>query len=135
MYHIIIENTKSVIFETMHSSTSSVEKANGHKEYTKRDELANTKKGRTACELGKHAVTVTNAPLEKIGIPVHFKESLGKLRHFLGGRNSAAHESRHELARLLMLPSYLRYQGLYPVIYGETIEERAEGDDILDELL
>jgi hypothetical protein len=102
-------------------------------------ELANTKKSHSVQELGRFAATVSNTQLEKIGVPIRFKGLLGKLGQNLEGRDSAVHESSYELARLLMLPAsqqtYLRHQGLYRVIYGETIEERAEGGVILDELL
>lgn len=100
-------------------------------------ELASTKKSHTTQE--RFAASVTNPQLEKIGVPIRYKEILNKLGQLIEGRNIAVHESSNELARLLIPPAsqqtYLRYQGLYPVLYGESIEERAERGDILDELL
>lgn len=104
-----------------------------------KSELASTKKSHTTQELERFAASVTNAQLKKLGVPIRYKEMLNKLGQLIEGRNIVAHESSPELARLLILPAsqqtYLRFQELYPVLYGESIEERAEGGDILDDLL
>ncbi|KAL8792461.1 MAG: hypothetical protein Q9195_004917 [Heterodermia aff. obscurata] len=91
--------------------------------------VSDGRKSHSTIELERFSSSVTSEMLDRANIPIKFLFLVQKLPLLNRHRNQIAHESQNELARLLMKPcqhdNFERFQELFPILYGATIQEIA----------